>query len=105
MSNSCVGCKFLFGDGDGYSNYTWMDTYVRCAKGNNKLLDDANEPSDWTGREDNPDPEKDNWPKTKEGRCSDYSVGPYITLDPDREINLDEDCPDEEQRKALKEFM
>lgn len=105
MTNSCVGCKFLFGDGSGYSNYTWMETYVRCAKNNNKLLDDAEEPCDWTGDEANADPSKDNWSKTQNGRCADYSSGPYITLDPDREINLDEEVKDEEQRQYLKEFM
>ena len=31
-STSCIGCKFLYSRGEGYSNWTWMETYVHCAK-------------------------------------------------------------------------
>ena len=35
---SCVGCKFLYSEGKGYSNYTWEETEVRCAKDKNPNL-------------------------------------------------------------------
>lgn len=92
---SCVGCKFLYGDGSGYSNYTWMETYVRCALGlNNKLKGDQEEPFDW-------DKENDQWKPTKNGRCSSYSPGIYITLDPDREEHPSESSSDQEQIDAI----
>jgi hypothetical protein len=78
---SCVGCKFLYGNGSGYSNYTWMETYVTCAKGKNPELNQAEEPYNW----DKSAPENDNWNPTQNGRCELYAEGPYLTLDPDRE--------------------
>lgn len=95
-SQSCVGCKFLYGDGSGYSNYTWMETYVRCAlKKNPELETDQEEPSGWQG------PEADVWPPTMNGRCDRYAVGPYITLDPDREDHPSDATSDEEQARAI----
>lgn len=73
---SCVGCKFLYGQGEGYSNYTWMETLVHCALNKNPALNEAEEPYDWVK-------EPDNWPKTRNGRCESYSEGPYMTLDVD----------------------
>lgn len=95
---SCCGCKFLFGNGSGYSYYTWMDTYVECALGANPaLLVDVNEPFDWSH-----DPEADNFPATQNGRCERYSAGPYITCDPDRENHpADEGAVDDEQIAAI----
>ena len=67
---SCVGCKFLYSEGQGYSNYTWEDTEVRCAKDKNQNLP-APEGCDWT-------PHCDNWPKTNASRCELYAAGDYL---------------------------
>lgn len=92
---SCVGCKFLWADGDGYSDWTWMETYTRCARGKNPLLTgDVNQPYDWTK-------EPDNFPATMSGRCDLYSPGPYITISPDGEP--DDEPIDDEQRAAIVE--
>jgi hypothetical protein len=88
---SCVGCKFLFGDGNGYSDYTWMDTGVRCARERNPKLP-VDEPYDWQM-------EPDNLPATMEGRCDLYSPGPYITISPDG--NPNSDPIDDEQKQAI----
>lgn len=95
MSLSCCGCKFLYGNGEGYSNYTWLDTFVTCALDRNPLLP-SEEPCDW-------DKENDNWDKTKNGRCEKYSEGNYIVIDPEREIILTEESDDAEQIKAISE--
>ncbi len=36
--NSCVGCKFLYVQDEGYSNYTVENSEVRCAHDRNKSL-------------------------------------------------------------------
>lgn len=96
-SKSCCGCKFLYGDGVGYSNYTWMETLVVCALDKNPLLNDKNEePYNWTNNAVN-----DNWERTKDNRCNRYDVGKYIVLDPDREIILSEESEDNEQINAI----
>lgn len=103
---SCVGCKFLYGDGSGYSNYTWEETNVTCTKGKNPNLP-KEQPYDWNMSED-----KDNWGPTQDGRCELYKEGSYIVLDPDREcwpreragkLCIDEpiDFDDEEQYEAI----
>ena len=38
LGRSCVGCKYLYGQGHGYSNYTWEETTVRCALDRNQAL-------------------------------------------------------------------
>lgn len=77
--SSCCGCKFLYGDGSGYSNYTWMETYIRCALDKNPALrGDVEARYDWNK-------ENDQCPETMNGRCDSYSPGSYIELDPDRE--------------------
>lgn len=79
-SNSCAGCKFVYKDGSGYSNWTWMETHLRCALGKAEF-GDAEVPYDW-----NENPEGDNWGVTRESRCREYKpCGPALTLDPDRE--------------------
>lgn len=89
---SCVGCKYLFADGYGYSNYTWMDTFIRCALNKNKnLKKDTEEPCNWTH-----DPDHDNFPPTMHSRCEDYEEGPFFTLDPDGEDDPRESGVDEE---------
>lgn len=90
---SCVGCKFLFGDGNGYSDYTWLGTDIRCAKDRNPNLP-VNQPYDWNQ-------ENDNLPATMNGRCTDYAGGPYIVISPDGNTN---DQPiDDEQKNAIGE--
>jgi hypothetical protein len=94
---SCIGCKFLYGDGSGYSNYTWMETYVRCALHRNPALEDDHEkPFDLTE-----DPEKDTWAPTMNGRCDHYAAGVFITLDPDREEHPADSSHDREQVLAI----
>lgn len=82
-ARSCVGCKYLYGQGNGYSNYTWEGTTVRCALDKNKALLEGNseEGYDWVR-----DPDNDNFPATRNGRCEMYSGGAaYLTLDVDGE--------------------
>lgn len=74
---SCVGCKYLYSEGSGYSNYTWEETDVRCAKDRNPHLP-ADEPYDWKK-------EPDNWPMTKDSRCELYAPGEMVALDVDGE--------------------
>lgn len=99
MTNtSCAGCKYLYGDGTGYSNYTWMETYVRCALArNHELLSDHEEPWDWDPTGVKPD----EWKPTKSARCDQYSTGKYITLDPEREGHPSDSSNDQEQIKAI----
>lgn len=93
MSKSCVGCKFLYEQDSGYSNYTVMDTSVVCAKDLNKDLP-SDEPYDWRK-------EPDNWPKTMYGRCDQYAVGPSIHLDVDGEDYVEDQTEDAEVREAI----
>lgn len=74
---SCVGCKFLYSHGSGYSNWTWLETNVNCAMNRNKNLPQE-EPSDWNKV-------NDNWPATNNSKCEFYSEGPYVELDVDGE--------------------
>lgn len=98
MSTSCVGCKFLYGDGSGYSNYTWMETYIRCALNKNALLtNDAEQPTNWPPTK----PHDDKWLPTINGRCGNYSEGIFILLDPDREDHPADQSADDEQIKAI----
>lgn len=92
-SKSCVGCKYLYSIGLGYSNYTWLDNEVRCALGRNPNLG-AEEPSDW-----NKSP--DNWQCTKDSRCELYANGEYIALDVDGENGPADFSADEEQIAAI----
>lgn len=96
--NSCVGCKYLYSQGDGYSNYTWMDTYVMCAKDKNPNLADggAQEPSDW-----NHNSENDNWGMTSKSRCELYAPGVFVELDVEGENSPADESEDEEQIKAI----
>lgn len=93
MKGSCVGCKFLFGDGEGYSDYTWMSTDVRCAKESNPNLP-VSQPYDWNQNE-----AADNLPATQDSRCATFSPGPYITVSPDG--YWDSEPVDDEQKDAI----
>ena len=96
MSKSCVGCKYLYGLGVGYglrqriaySNYTWMNTLLKCALDKNPNLLAEVEGCDWVI-----DPDKDNCPATNQSRCPCYCRTPeelltdtqngYLVLDVD----------------------
>lgn len=95
---SCVGCKYLYSEGDGYSNYTWMVTYVKCAKNKNPNLIDGGEdsPYDWNMNEEN-----DNWGKTNNSRCELYAPGVFIELDVDGDNGPADESHDEEQILAI----
>ena len=95
---SCVGCKFLYGHDSGYSNYTWMETYVHCAKDRNpNLLDgEKEEPYDWNKQEIG-----DNWKATADSRCELFAAGPFITLDVDGENGPADDTDDQEAIDAI----
>ena len=73
--NSCIGCKYLYTKGVGYSNWTHLDDDVYCAKNRNPNLPSA-EPYDWNRV-------NDNWPKTNTSRCEWYSAGEMVRLDVD----------------------
>lgn len=79
FNDSCIGCKYLYSIGLGYSNYTLLDTEIRCAKNKNKYLP-AHEPCDWVF-----DGVTDNWEKTNSGRCELYAAGVMVKLDVDGE--------------------
>ena len=95
MSRSCVGCKFLYGQGEGYSNWTWESTSVECAKDKNPNLP-KEEPYDWKH-----DGGSDNWPATNDSRCELYAPGEYITLDVDGEMGPADESTDQEQIDAI----
>lgn len=90
---SCVGCKFLYAIGEGYSNYTWYSDDVRCAKAKNQNLP-AKWPEDWK-------PESDNWPKTKDSRCELYADGKMVILDVDGDDGPADYIQDEETISAI----
>jgi len=95
---SCVGCKYLYSEGSGYSNYTWMETYVKCAKDKNPNLADgeAEEPDDWNQKADS-----DNWDMTNSSRCDLYDAGVYVELDVDGENGPGDESDDEVQILAI----
>ena len=90
---SCVGCKFLYTQGRGYSNYTWLETDVDCAKDKNPNLP-REEPADWNMKEDN-------WPATMGGRCSLYELGEMVALDVEGEDGPADCTQDEETIAAV----
>ena len=92
---SCWGCKFLYSAGEGYSNYTWEDTIIDCARSANTALPKS-EPYDWIR-----DLVSDNWPATNEGRCSLYAYGPYVALDVDGEVLPEDETDDPEAIQAI----
>lgn len=93
-----MGCKFLYGHGTGYSNWTWMDTEVNCALDKNPYLSGgASEGHDW-----NQDPLKDNFPATRDGRCDSYADGgEYLVLDVDGENGPADFTDDPEAIEAI----
>jgi len=90
---SCVGCKFLYTEGHGYSNYTWEETSVECAKDKNPNLP-KDEPYDWNEKDDN-------WPATNASRCDLYAPGEKVCLDVDGENGPADETSDEEAILAI----
>ena len=96
MSNekSCVGCKFLYMQDTGYSNYTVEGTDAICAKGRNPNLG-AEVPYDW---KQNPD----NWSATNESRCELYEFSEItVSLDVDGECKAAAQTDDAEVIAAI----
>jgi len=83
-NKSCLGCKYLYSHGRGYSNYTWEDTEIKCALELNNNLP-ADQPYDWSHRHDKETNLPDNWPKTNNARCNKYVAGNMVELDIDSE--------------------
>jgi len=96
---SCVGCKWLYQIGVGYSNYTWEDDDVRCAQNRNPNLAAADNyaPFDWR----NETPEEDNWPLTNKSRCELYAEGQYVHMDVDGEDGPADFTDDEDQIRVI----
>lgn len=90
---SCVGCKFLYIEGYGYSNYTCEDSSVKCALDKNPNLP-SDEPADWNE-------EVDNWPATMNARCDMYAPGKKVELDVDGENGPADQTQDEEAISAI----
>lgn len=103
-NKSCYGCKFLYEQQTGYSNYTVEGGEVRCAKDANPNLP-ADTPQDWNMVEigqvpdghDNPD----NWPKTNQSRCDRFKPGSWLQLAVDEDDDLLDGKPDLEQVAAI----
>lgn len=99
MSKSCAGCKFLYFQDVGYSNYTVLATEVDCLLSKNPNLG-ADLPYNW-----NQNPEKDNWGATSASRCEKYQIGDQISLDVDHEDCPEDSTLDEETLCAFKQYM
>lgn len=97
--SSCVGCKWLYQVGVGYSNYTWEDDDVRCAKNLNDNLREGYHyaPCDWN----KDSPEQDNWPITMHSRCDKYEAGPFVAMDVDGEDGPADFTTDKSQIDAI----
>lgn len=90
---SCIDCKFLYSEDSGYSNYTWVDTDVRCAKDQNPNLPHE-EPDNWNKS-------SDNWARTNTTRCELYDPGPMVALDVDGDDGPADYTQDEEAITAI----
>lgn len=93
MSNSCYGCKYLYSDGTGYSDWTWMETNLCCALDKNNALP-VEMPFDFDSD------------KIKTIRwaailipCEQYAQGIHITVTPDG--NLPNWSNDGDQMRAI----
>ena len=95
VSKSCVGCKYLFRQDTGYSNYTVLETEIDCIRNRNSNLP-QNEPYDWKE-----DAAEDNWPATNDSRCELYAEGPQVYLDCDGEEKPEDFTTDAEVLAAF----
>jgi hypothetical protein len=85
MSNSCIGCKFLFTRDVGYSNWTVEDTEAHCVLNKNEHLPEEI-PDDVRGYKTNYEwisPDNDPWYATRDSRCEQY------VFNPDKPVHVD----------------
>lgn len=94
MAQNCDGCKFLYLDGRGYSDWTWEETWVTCALNLNPFLP-VEEPMDY--REDNVG--RLRWLATMAHECDQYAAGTQVCVSPDG--NIREFTDDAEQMYAI----
>ena len=84
---SCAGCKWLYEQDRGYSNYTVESSELVCIMDNNQNLP-AELPYDWNHHYERYDESiVDNWGITNNSRCGLYeNVSPHrVTADVDLE--------------------
>lgn len=98
--NSCVGCKFLYMQDVGYSNYTVENTDVICALNKNRHLP-AGMPYDWVCSSDG----NDNWGYTNNSRCERFAEreGDLIHLDIDGNTYVEDFTSDPEVIAAIRD--
>ena len=92
---SCYGCKYLYKNGTGYSDWTWESTEITCAKGLNDNLpieEPSNYDDDMTGRL--------RWLARLACECDEYSQGSMVTVSPDGNV-LDGSQDDKQMRAIL----
>jgi len=94
MAHNCDGCKYLYLDGQGYSDYTWEETYVTCALDLNPHLP-MQEPMNY--RDDNVG--RLRWLATMAHECDKYDAGDRVTTTPDGNVMNFTD--DDEQMLAI----
>lgn len=87
------GVQVLYSEGQGYSNYTWSENEVRCAKDKNKNLP-ADAPFGWNIQ-------NDNWPNTSESRCDLYAPGEMVAMDVEGDDGPADHTQDEEAIAAI----
>lgn len=91
---SCHGCKFLYKDGQGYSDYTWEETFLTCALNRNPALP-IQEP--WGYNDDMTKTLR--WMATFAFECEKREPGDMVTVTPDG--NISEGTNDREQMRAI----
>lgn len=94
MAHNCHGCKYLYLDGVGYSDYTWEETYVTCALEKNDNLP-IHEP--WDYNDDMTGTLR--WLATLACECDSYDAGEQVTITPDG--NVQNFTDDDQQMFAI----
>lgn len=91
MSNSCLGCKWIFHADEGYSNWTVEDTEMHCVHNRNPHLP-AEIPDEISWHEPPMTQHNDKWYATKDARCELYeeTAEPPFTIDVERESVVSE---------------
>ena len=101
MSNSCLGCRWIFHHDRGYSNWTVEDTEMHCVHRRNPKMP-ADIPDEITWMEPPMTQDNDEWHVTKDSRCELYEETdekPYV-VDVEQERVASEE---ESQRIMLEE--
>lgn len=93
-SYTCHGCKFLYIDGQGYSDYTWEENFLTCALDLNKNLP-IEEPWDY----DDDMAKTLRWMATLSFECERFAPGKCVTVSPDGNVKNFTD--DDEQMCAI----